>query len=189
MRTGLCNWQQLGKEMKEGNIEGNAQETIRDRKRGDYHQWTSKGESSRGKLRGDGEGDFNGHGPKGTSLSRSHMNWSALIFRSGCARRNPHAIVGTRWMQVRDTCGLKHTGRAGEEQKGKETIVMKSDETKQFNCVLRGGPTTTFLVRSILREIGEPQQISNSETDIVAMEKDTSVLEKERDHRKAVHSK
>ena len=43
-----------------------------------------------------------------------------------------------------DTCVFKHTGKASEENCVKE----------QFECVLNGGYSTTFSVRSIRRKIG-----------------------------------
>ena len=50
------------------------------------------------------------------------------------------------------------------------------------------GHTTVFSVRSILRKLEGHQQRSNSEYDIVAMRKDTAVLEREKEHHKELSS-
>ena len=64
---------------------------------------------------------------------------------------------------------------------GKGTIVIISNETKEFNCVLNGGHTTTLSVRPIQRKVGWTMARSNSELGIVAMRKGTSVVEREKD--------
>ena len=68
------------------------------------------------------------------------------------AKRNPHAAparVHTQqiqeWIQMVGYVCIR-TGKAKEEN-GKGTIVIKPDETKEFNCALNGGHTTTFSAR------------------------------------------
>ena len=51
-----------------------------------------------------------------------------------------------------DSCEVKHTGKADKEKAGDGTVAITSDETKEFNCVMNGGHTTTFSVRPMFRQ-------------------------------------
>ena len=105
------------------------------------------------------------------------------ISRWDTAKRNVHVIIGTHQhvhttnAHGRDTGVFKRTGKAGEEQTdGQGTIATQSDESQEFYCVLNGGHTTSFSERSTKKQL-RVRLLSQCG-------KDTSVLEREKDHRK-----
>ena len=97
--------------------------------------------------------------PQGLVCRESQIRWSALIAGEGNAKNNPLAIVGTHRNTPTASPEVDATGRtrvysSTQGQRMKGTIATKPDEAKEFNCVLYGGHTITFSVRSILRKIG-----------------------------------
>ena len=104
-----------------------------------------------------------GKGPMVPVRQESQINRSALISQKGqchkestCDYWHPpechhKSKGGCKW---RDSCVFKHTSKAGEEENGKGTKAVTSEDTKEFNCVVNGAHTATFSVRSIPRKVG-----------------------------------
>ena len=120
--------------------------------------------------KGDRKGEMKGKRPQGTSPSGKSNQLVCTLKESSCdcchlpEYSHNKSQSGCQW---RGACVFKHTGQAGEDKNGRRTIAITTGETKEFSCVLKGGHTTTFSERSILRRFGWTLQRRNSEFDAV----------------------
>ena len=78
---------------------------------------------------------------------------------------------------------FKHTRKAGEDKSGNAAVAINLEETKELKDFFEDCQGDTVSVRSILKKMDGHQQRNTSECDVVAMRKDTSAQEKEKDHR------
>ena len=88
-----------------------------------------------------------------------------------------------KWVQLGDTWLCSSIGKAGDDKNGNATTAIKLEEAEELNCGLKDGQGSTFSVRSMLKKIRWPPTKQQFKRDIVAMRKDTSVQEKEKDRR------